>query len=160
MPAEKPADRGEALLGELGPQLWPAAALTLGWMTPDDPELRTLAAAPGVLRATVSRSVGQALRLRAQERPLAVILDDAHHADDATLDALEYATMPDTEVPLWVCVAARPSLAQMKPELGRAKRGAPAPRARAAGGRGRDASSPGGCCSRWSTSRRRRWRRW
>ena len=118
VPAEKPADRGEALLGELGPQLWPAAALTLGWMTPEEPELRTLAAAPGVLRATVSRSVGQALRLRAQERPLAVILDDAHHADDATLDALEYATMPDTEVPLWVCVAARPSLAQMKPSWG------------------------------------------
>jgi tetratricopeptide (TPR) repeat protein len=118
VPLEKPADRGEALLGELGPQLWPAAALTLGWMTPDDPELRTLAAAPGVLRATVSRSVGQALRLRAQERPLVVILDDAHHADDATLDALEYATMPDTDVPLWVCVAARPSLAQMKPNWG------------------------------------------
>ena len=87
-------------------------------MTPDDPELRALRAAPGVLRATVSRSVGEALRLRAQERPLAVILDDAHHADDATLDALEYATMPDADVPLWVCVAARPSLAQMKPSWG------------------------------------------
>ena len=87
----------------------PAAALTLGWMTPDEPELRTLAAAPGVLRATVSRSVAQALRLRAQERPLAVILDDAHHADDATLEALEYATVAEAEVPLWICVAARPS---------------------------------------------------
>ena len=118
LPAEKPADRGEALLGELGPALWPAAALTLGWMTPEDPELSTLAAAPGVLRATVSRSVGQALRLRAKDRPLAVILDDAHHADDATLDAIEYATMSEAEVPLWVCVAARPALAQMKPSWG------------------------------------------
>ena len=118
LPVEKPADRGEALLGELGPALWPAAALTLGWMTPDEPELRTLAAAPGVLRATVSRSVAQALRLRAQERPLAVILDDAHHADDATLEALEYATVAEAEVPLWICVAARPSLAQMKPSWG------------------------------------------
>ncbi|HXU06888.1 MAG TPA: protein kinase, partial [Polyangia bacterium] len=118
LPLEKPADRGEALLGELGPALWPAAALTLGWMAPDEPELRTLAAAPGVLRATVSRSVAQALRLRAQERPLAVILDDAHHADDATLEALEYATGAETEAPLWICVAARPSLAQMKPSWG------------------------------------------
>jgi tetratricopeptide (TPR) repeat protein len=118
LPAEKPADNGAALLGELGPALWPAAALTLGWMTPDEPELRTLAAAPGMLRATVSRSVGQALRLRAQERPLAVILDDAHHADDATLEAIEYATMPEAEVPLWICVAARPSLTQMKPSWG------------------------------------------
>jgi eukaryotic-like serine/threonine-protein kinase len=118
LPVDKPADRGEALLAALGPTLWPAAALTLGWMTPDERELRTLAAAPGVLRATVSRSVGQALRLRAQERPLAVILDDAHHADDATLEALEYATMPEAEVPLWVCVAARPALAQMKPSWG------------------------------------------
>jgi tetratricopeptide (TPR) repeat protein len=118
VPAEKPADRGESLLGELGAQYWPAAALTLGWMTPDEPELRTLAAAPGVLRATVSRSVGQALRLRARERPLAVILDDAHYADDATLEALEYATLPEADVPLWVCIAARPSLAQMKPSWG------------------------------------------
>jgi tetratricopeptide (TPR) repeat protein len=118
LPPEKPGDRGEALLGGLGPALWPAAALTLGWMSPDEPELRTLAAAPGVLRAMVSRSVGQALRLRAQDRPLAVILDDAHHADDATLEALEYATMPEAEVPLWVCVAARPALAQMKPGWG------------------------------------------
>jgi len=118
LPAEKPADRGEALLAELGPQLWPAAALTLGWMAPDEPELRTLAAAPGVLRATVSRSVGQALRLRAQDRPLVVILDDAHHADDATLEALEYATMREADAPLWICVAARPSLAQMKPGWG------------------------------------------
>jgi eukaryotic-like serine/threonine-protein kinase len=118
IPAEKPADRGEALLGELGPALWPAAALTLGWMTPDEPELRTLAAAPGVLRATVSRSVGQALRRRARDRPMAVILDDAHYADDAMLEALEYATMPEAEVPLWICVAARPTFAQMKPSWG------------------------------------------
>src|SRR4029453_17238828 len=85
LPAAKPADRGEALLGGLGPALWPAAALALGWMTPDEPELRALGAAPGVLRATVSRSVGEALRLRARQRPLAVILDDAHYADDATM---------------------------------------------------------------------------
>ncbi|HEY7376256.1 MAG TPA: AAA family ATPase, partial [Polyangia bacterium] len=118
LPLEKPDDRGAALLSDLGPALWPAAALTLGWMTPDEPELRTLAAAPGVLRATVSRSVGQALRLRARDRAMVVILDDAHHADDATLEAIEYATMPEADVPLWICVAARPALAQMKPSWG------------------------------------------
>jgi tetratricopeptide (TPR) repeat protein len=118
LPADKPADRGQALLGELGPTLWPAAALALGWMSPDEPELRALGAAPGLLRATVSRSVGEALRRLARQRPLAVIFDDAHFADDATLDAIEYATMPEALVPLWVCVAARPALAQMKPSWG------------------------------------------
>jgi tetratricopeptide (TPR) repeat protein len=118
IPDEAPADRGEALLGELGSALWPAAALALRWMTPDAPELQALGAAPGVLRATVSRSVGEALRLRARERPLALILDDAHFADDATLDAIEYATLAEAEGPLWVCVLARPALKQLKPTWG------------------------------------------
>jgi tetratricopeptide (TPR) repeat protein len=118
LPAERPADRGAALLGELGPTLWPAAALALGWLTPEAPELRAQGAAPGVLRAMVSRSVGEALRLRARERPLAVVVDDAHFGDDATLEALEYATMPETAAPLWVCVVTRPGLAQMKPSWG------------------------------------------
>jgi tetratricopeptide (TPR) repeat protein len=118
IPDEKPADRGQALLGELGPALWPAAALALRWLTPEAPELQALGAAPGVLRAMLSRSVGEALRRRARERPLALILDDAHFADDATLDAIEYATMPEADAPLWVCVLARPALNQMKPTWG------------------------------------------
>jgi hypothetical protein len=118
IPDGQPADRGEALLGVLGPKLWPAAALALRWMTPDAPELQALGAAPGVLRATLSRAVGEALRLRARERPLALILDDAHFADDAALDAIEYATMPEAAAPLWVCVLGRPSLTQMKPNWG------------------------------------------
>ena len=118
LPAERPADSGEALLAGLGPSLWPVAAMTLGWLAPDAPELRSLSAAPGVLRAMVSRTVGEALRLRARERPMAVILDDAHLGDDATLEAIEYATMPEAAAPLWICVAARPALAQMKPSWG------------------------------------------
>jgi tetratricopeptide (TPR) repeat protein len=118
LPSERPADRGARLLSALGPSLWPAAALTLGWMAPDAPELRAIGAAPGVLRATVSRSVGEALRIRAREQPFALILDDAHFADDATLQAIEYATMAEAAAPLWVCVAARPALAQMKPSWG------------------------------------------
>jgi tetratricopeptide (TPR) repeat protein len=118
LPAERPPDRGALLLGELGPSLWPAAALTLGWMTPDAPELRALGAAPGVLRAMVSRSVGEALRIRAREQPLVVIVDDAHFADAATLEAIEYATMPEAEARLWVCVSARPPFLQMRPGWG------------------------------------------
>jgi tetratricopeptide (TPR) repeat protein len=118
LPADRPADRGARLLAVLGPSLWPAAALTLGWMAPDAPELRAIGAAPGVLRATVSRSVGEALRIRAREQPFALVLDDAHFADDATLDAIEYATMPEAAAPLWVCIAARPTLGTMRPSWG------------------------------------------
>jgi tetratricopeptide (TPR) repeat protein len=118
LPAERPADRGQQSLAPLGPALWPAAALAMGWMTPEAPELRALGAAPGVLRAMVSRSVGEALRIRARQRPLVMILDDAHFADAATLEAIEYATMPEGQVSLWVCVAARPSLLQTRPGWG------------------------------------------
>ena len=99
-------------------QLWPVAALDARLDGARRPGAAHAEAAPGVLRAMVSRSVGEALRLRARDRPLAVILDDAHLADDATLEAIEYATMPEAAAPLWVCVAARPSLAQMKPSWG------------------------------------------
>ena len=118
LPSARPANRGAALLAELGPSLWPVAALALGWMTPEAPELRTLGAAPGVLRAMLSKSVGEAIRSRARRRPLVLILDDVQLADDATLEAIEYASMAEAAVPLWICVLSRPALGQMKPSWG------------------------------------------
>lgn len=121
LPRAAPPDRGQELLGArlgaLGAELWPSVALRLGWLEPSAAEVRALAAAPGVLRAGVARALGEGLRRQASA-PLALILDDAQFADEATLDALEYATLAGGDRRLWICVLARPSFAPARPAWG------------------------------------------
>jgi tetratricopeptide (TPR) repeat protein/predicted Ser/Thr protein kinase len=90
--------------------------------------LAEIAAAAGELGAAhilidaaraAERLDGEALRERAREGPLAVLVDDAHLADDAFLDAIEYATLGGGDVPLWVLAAADgPALDQIRPRFG------------------------------------------
>jgi tetratricopeptide (TPR) repeat protein len=116
LPSTMPDDNGQALLSEkLGKALWPPAAMALGWLAPDAPPLRALGAAPGVLRAMVVRSAGEALRRLAAARPLVLIVDDGQYADQATTDAIEYATLAEAAAPLWVCVLARPVFENGRP---------------------------------------------
>jgi tetratricopeptide (TPR) repeat protein len=116
LPSTMPDDNGQALLSEkLGKALWPPAAMALGWLAPDAPPLRALGAAPGVLRAMVVRSAGEALRRLAAARPLVLIVDDGQYADQATTDAIEYATLAEASAPLWVCVLARPVFENGRP---------------------------------------------
>ncbi|HWM84635.1 MAG TPA: protein kinase [Kofleriaceae bacterium] len=62
---------------------------------------------------------GELLRERVRAGPLAVLVDDAHLADDAFLDSLEYATLGGASAPLWVLVAADgPTLDQIRPHFG------------------------------------------
>lgn len=62
---------------------------------------------------------GEGLRERARRGPLAVLVDDAHLADDAVLDALEYATLDGAGLPLWVLVAADArAIDQIRPRFG------------------------------------------
>jgi tetratricopeptide (TPR) repeat protein len=58
------------------------------------------------------------LRELARERPLALLVDDAHQADPLCLDALERATLSGARLPLWVCLASRPELRTVRPHLG------------------------------------------
>jgi serine/threonine protein kinase/tetratricopeptide (TPR) repeat protein len=117
--AEIGAERAIARLGpELARILWPPLALTMGWMAADDDQLRRLGAAPGVLRASAARAIGELVRRRAARRPLLCVIDDAHLADDASLDALEHAALADGEVPIWIGLFARPTLARARPGLG------------------------------------------
>jgi len=122
-PSNAPGDRGHrALVEKLGPglgdELWPPVAAMLGWMGQDAPELKRLGAAPGVLRAMARRAAGEALRACARNRPVFVILDDAHFAEDVSLDALEYAALPEAALPMWICLLARPALERARPSLG------------------------------------------
>jgi len=110
-----PDDSGQQTIIErlgqtVGAQSWAAVALVMGWVTAEHPEVRSLSAAPGALRAALARALGEGLRIRARQTPLVLILDDAHLADAATLDGLEYATLEEGNAPLIICVMARPAL--------------------------------------------------
>ena len=119
LPRDPPAPaQHDSVIRRLGARASEAAAagLVLGWLAPDDPAVRSLRAAPGVLRANAARAAMTALLRLAQRRPVVVLLDDAQWADDATLDALEQATV--SEVPLWVCAFAKPAFATSRPGWG------------------------------------------
>ena len=111
-----------AILQRLGPtlghELWPGVAATLGWYAPGGPELQSWAAAPGALRSLAMRAAGELLAANARERPVCLVLDDAHFAEETALDALEYACLAEASVPLWVCVLARPGFEKSRPAWG------------------------------------------
>jgi tetratricopeptide (TPR) repeat protein len=114
LPDAAPADLGRALLAaKLGPdagkEVWGGVAVAMGWAPPEHPELAALAAAPGALRSAAARALGEGLRLAARNRPLAMVVEDAHFVDETALDAFEFATLKEGETPIWVCVVGRPS---------------------------------------------------
>jgi len=120
LPTDAPEDGGRALLLErlgasVGEQVWAGAAFALGWIDVHHVDVRRLAAAPGALRLATARACGEALRRRARQRPIALVLDDAHLADEGTLDALEYGTLKEASARLWVCVLVKPSFGGARP---------------------------------------------
>jgi tetratricopeptide (TPR) repeat protein len=120
IPGAAPPDGGQAFWTDrLGPVVgeaaWAAASLILGWIPAEHPEIRRLAAAPGALRLASSRAAGEALRRTSVLRPLAVVIDDAHLADEATLDALEYATLLEGGARIWVVAFVRPAFKHGRP---------------------------------------------
>ncbi|WP_433935325.1 serine/threonine-protein kinase PknK [Sorangium cellulosum] len=102
----------ERLGDPLGGEVWPAVAACLGWPAgaADRPP-------PAARRGSVIRALAEGLRRRATERPVVVILDDAHLADGFTLDALDLATRREAQLPLWVLLAGAPELAARRHAL-------------------------------------------
>lgn len=122
-PEERPEDGGMALfkarLGdELAEEVRLGLSLALTWMEPDDPELASLSAAPGAIRAATASAVGKVLRHEAARTPIAILLDDAQFADETALDALEYATLEEGGARIWVCLLGRPRLQKSRPTFG------------------------------------------
>jgi class 3 adenylate cyclase len=60
--------------------------------------------------------------LLAADRPLAIGVDDAHWADEATLNLLEEAAFGLQHAPVVILCTCRPELAERRPEFGRAAR--------------------------------------
>ncbi|WNG48344.1 protein kinase [Archangium minus] len=107
------------LLGpRLAMELWPGVAATLGWRSPSDARLQHWATAPGALRSLAMRATGELLVARARQRPLCILVDDVHYAEETALNVLEYATLAESRLPLWVCVLARPGFERHRPSWG------------------------------------------
>ncbi|HVQ24028.1 MAG TPA: hypothetical protein VMV01_02575, partial [Planctomycetota bacterium] len=68
--------------------------------------------------AAAARALGLLLRSLAEDQPLAVLVDNGHYADESSLDAFELATLAEASAPLWIVIAARPRLGELRPGLG------------------------------------------
>ena len=115
LPAARPTDDG---ISARGAEIEPTVALALGWLSAEAPELAALRAAPGALRFASTVAAGEALRRRAAQGPLFVVLDDAQFAEEATIAALEHAALAEARAPIWVCALGRPSFAEVHPTWG------------------------------------------
>src|SRR5262249_30752837 len=69
-------------------------------------------------RREIVRTLAEQLAQRARGEPVAVILDDADRADDALLDALEYASLDGDGLRLWVVVIAHARFSASRPTWG------------------------------------------
>jgi tetratricopeptide (TPR) repeat protein len=121
LPPTLSAEEGQAALirqlGEVGAEVWVGVGLLFGWLSPQDPQVQRLRAAVGVLRSMVARAGGAALARLASRQVVVVLLDDAHWADEAVLDALEQAMVSPGA--LAVVALARPSFEASRPTWGR-----------------------------------------
>lgn len=115
-PDAAPADIQAYFAQTLGEDFRGAPARTLGalwgWNAPE----------PGDQAMHRTRAIAQAIRRRARTQSVAVMLDDAHRADDALLDALEYVTLDGENFPVVVFVAASPSFDEQRRSWGRRTR--------------------------------------
>ncbi|MDC0676723.1 protein kinase domain-containing protein [Sorangium atrum] len=116
---ERDANAREALVQRLGAaeaaRAWPAVGLALGQLAPADPAAAPLLEAPGARRHAEARALAAALAAAA---PIALLLDDADRADASALDAIELATAEGSAARLAIVLAARPSIASLRPGLG------------------------------------------
>ena len=72
--------------------------------------------------ASCSRAWRRFVSLLASDRPLAIGVDDAHWADEGTLELLEDVAYGLHDAPILVLCTSRPELAERRPEFGRAAR--------------------------------------
>jgi len=111
-----------ALAAALVPRLYELGArVHMGAIPPPGsgrPGQHALADVIGTPEGPVVRAVGDALRIAARARPLAIIVDDIHLADHDLLDALEYATLGGEPLALWILALGTPRIDQRRPGFG------------------------------------------
>ncbi len=90
----------------------------LGFELTDSPYLEGLSADPQGLRTRALVALGDYLVRLSEETPVVLLLEDAHWADDATLDWLVDLDRWLRDRPVLVVVTARPSLLERRPHWG------------------------------------------
>jgi hypothetical protein len=118
LPERPDAATIEAACGPHAVDAWPAVALALHAIEPGDPRVASIVSVPNRVRQETARVVAAALIRAAAAAPVAILVDDAHWADHATLDAVELATRDGIAAPIWACVAATSALAGWRPTWG------------------------------------------
>jgi tetratricopeptide (TPR) repeat protein len=118
----KLAERVAAVFGQIG------AAWDLGEITHHLALLNGLDAESGRPTSLSDQrslhvSVSRFLEALARSRPLCVLFEDLHWADDALLDLTEFVAVRAHDVPLLIVVQTRPELLEKRPTWGRGVRG-------------------------------------
>ncbi len=106
------------LSANLAPTATPVIALAIDVI--DEAEFQKLSSLVGATarRQALARAISEALVHSARQRPLVILIDDAHLADFTTLDALEMATLDKRGVPLWVFALGTPTFLEARPNWG------------------------------------------
>ncbi|ACY16846.1 serine/threonine-protein kinase [Haliangium ochraceum] len=95
-----------------------ALAYALGLAAAEHPAVRAILAAPGALRQATARGLARVLRAAASGAGRVLLLDDAHRAEHALLDAIELATRTPAAAPLAIIAAAPRSFTELRPRWG------------------------------------------
>jgi tetratricopeptide (TPR) repeat protein len=88
----------------------------LGFEMPESPLAQSLAMRPERQLDMARAVLGRFLEEDARKHPLALVVDDIHEADDASLDVLQCLSAELGEAAIVVVVAARPELFVRRPE--------------------------------------------
>ena len=88
----------------------------LGFEMPESPLAQSLAMRPEQQLDMARAVLGRFLEEDARKQPLALVVDDAHLADDASLDVLQCLSAELGEAPIVVVATARPELFVRRPE--------------------------------------------
>jgi class 3 adenylate cyclase/tetratricopeptide (TPR) repeat protein len=112
--ADEVEERLLALLAELGAEDAPSLAADLTVAIRGTPDCDA--------EDELSRAWRRFVTLLATDRPLAIGIDDAHWADEGTLELLEDIAFGLHETPVLILCTSRPELTERRPEFGRAAR--------------------------------------
>lgn len=106
------------LMGDLAPDSQPYLEQLLG-LKPVDPVIaeRMISMEAGRLRQQTFRAVREWLVMEAQRRPVLLILEDLHWADEVSLDLLISLLDTVRQAPLFLCAVSRPQQEGQLPTL-------------------------------------------
>jgi tetratricopeptide (TPR) repeat protein len=108
------------LLGERSDEKAHLIGHILGFEMGQSPTVRALLHEPRQLRERAMDAMLQCIAAIAAQQPMVLLIDDLHHADDSSLDVLEYIVREGENVPLLICCLARRRFYERRSRWGQA----------------------------------------